>query len=390
MNYDEALAWLDSGRHFGIKLGLDNIRRLLDGLGNPQNDQTIIHVAGTNGKGSVCAMMDAILRAGGRRSGLYTSPHLVDFCERIRVDGEKILPTEVAAGMTEIRAVSQSWDHAPTYFEIATALALWYFARRDCAAIVLETGMGGRLDATNATLPVVSVLTPIAIDHSEWLGKTLAAVAGEKAGIIKPGVPVVSARQEQAAAEVIARVAAECGGKLFTVEATDFTGEIALSGPHQRANAALAIRALQVAGLAPADSRIAQGLRNVHWPGRFQIVDGRIVLDGAHNPHAITHLVRNWREKFGPEQPVVVFGALVDKDYVEMLEKLAPLAKEFFFVPIREERGLDPRVLAEVCVRPHRIFDSVEAALAETEGRCLVTGSLYLVGAAMKVLDLRF
>lgn len=390
MNYDEALAWLGSSRHFGIKLGLENIRRLLDGLGNPQNGRTIIHVAGTNGKGSVCAMMDAILRTGGRRTGLYTSPHLVDFCERIRVDGEKILSTEVAAGMTEIRGISQDWDHAPTYFEIATALALWHFNCRDCAAIVLETGMGGRLDATNATVPVVSVLTPIAIDHAEWLGKTLAEVAGEKAGIIKPGIPVVSARQEPEAAEVIARVAADYGGEFFTVEATDFTGEIALSGPHQRANAALAIRALQMAGLAPAGAHIAQGLRNVHWPGRFQIVEGRFVLDGAHNPHAVTHLVRNWRENFGPEQTVVVFGALADKDYLEMLGILGPLAKEFFFVPIREERGLDPRALAGVCSRPHRIFESVEAALAETEERCLVTGSLYLVGAAMKALDLRF
>lgn len=388
MNFDEALAWLDSSRHFGIKLGLENIRRLLDGLGNPQDHQTILHVAGTNGKGSVCAMMDAILRAGARRTGLYTSPHLVDFCERIRVDGEKILPTEVAAGITEIRTVSEDWDHAPTYFEIATALALWYFARRRCDAIVLETGMGGRLDATNATHPVVSVLTPIAIDHAEWLGKTLVEVAGEKAGIIKPGIPVVSARQEPEAAKVIARVAAACGGELITVEAADFTGEVVLAGSHQRANAALAIRALQAAGLAPADSHIAQGLRKVQWPGRFQIFEDRIVLDGAHNPHAMTHLVRNWRENFGLEQPVVVFGALADKEYVEMLETLAPLAKEFFFVPIREERGLDPRVLAEVCTRPHRIFDSVEAALAETKDRCLVTGSLYLVGAAMKALDL--
>lgn len=390
MNFDEALAWLDSSRHFGIKLGLENIRRLLDGLGNPQNDRAILHVAGTNGKGSVCAMMEAILRAGGRRTGLYTSPHLVDFCERIRVDGEKILPSEVAVGMTEIRAISQDWDHAPTYFEIVTALALWYFRRRDCAIIVLETGMGGRLDATNATTPVVSVLTPIAMDHSEWLGQTLTEVAGEKAGIIKPGIPVVSSRQEPEAAAVIVRVAAERGGELFSVDASDFTGKVALSGPHQRANAALAIRALQVAGLAPADAHIAQGLRNVNWPGRFQIVKERIVLDGAHNPHAITHLVSNWRENFGLDQPTIVFGALADKAYLEMLEILAPLGKEFFFVPIREERGLDPRVLAGVCSRPHRIFESIEAALAETEGRCLVTGSLYLVGAAMKALDLRF
>lgn len=386
MNFDEALAWLDSSRHFGIKLGLENIHRLLQGLGDPQQDQTILHVAGTNGKGSVCAMLEAILRLKGHRTGLYTSPHLVDFCERIRVDGEKISPDEVAAGMTEIRAVSEGWNHAPTYFEIVTALALWYFVRRGCAVIVLETGMGGRLDATNAVLPVVSVLAPIALDHTEWLGETLAKVAAEKAGIIKSGVPVVSARQDPEAMAVIERVAAERGSELFTVDGTGFSGEIGLSGSHQRSNAALAIRALQVAELAPANALITQALREVRWPGRFQIVDGRIILDGAHNPHATAHLVENWRENFGSEPVIVVFGALADKDYPGMLEKLAPLAKEFFFVPIREERGLDPQVLAGVSSCPHRVFPSVEAALAETKGRCLVTGSLYLVGAALKAL----
>jgi dihydrofolate synthase / folylpolyglutamate synthase len=388
VNFDEALAWLDATRPFGVKLGLENIRRLLAGLGNPQEGRAILHAAGTNGKGSVCAMLDAILRAAGHRTGLYTSPHLVDFCERIRVDGKKIPADDVAAGLSEIRTVSADWDHAPTYFEITTALALWHFARRDCGVIVLETGMGGRLDATNAIHPLVAILTPVAADHTEWLGETLAEVAAEKAGILKAGAPVVSARQEPEVAAVILARAKELGCSLQVVDSSVCSVEVALRGAHQRSNAALAIRALEVAGLAPDAAVIAQGLREVQWPGRFQALPGGIVLDGAHNPHAIAQLVRNWREAYGERRTVVIFGALADKDYAGMMRELAPLAAEFFFVPIREERGLDPETLGACCPGLYRTFDSVESALAATDGPCLVTGSLYLVGAAMSALGI--
>ncbi|MFL6539832.1 MAG: bifunctional folylpolyglutamate synthase/dihydrofolate synthase, partial [Chthoniobacterales bacterium] len=191
MNYREALAWLYGTQLFGIKLGLDSIRRLVAELDVPAPEQRIIHVAGTNGKGSVCAMTDSILRAAGYRSGLFTSPHLVTFRERIQVNGEMISEDEVAAGLTTIRELIREWDPHPTFFEIVTALALRHFKRSACDVFVLETGMGGRLDATNVVTPVVSVITPIDYDHQKWLGHSLGEIAAEKAGIIKPGVPVV-------------------------------------------------------------------------------------------------------------------------------------------------------------------------------------------------------
>src|SRR5205814_6960329 len=194
--YREALAWLYGTQRFGIKLGLENVERLFHELNVPGKDQRIVHVAGTNGKGSVCAMIDSICRAAGYRTGLFTSPHLITYRERIRVNGEMIAPDEVAIGLTTIRDLIKAWDPHPTFFEITTALALDHFKANECELIVLETGLGGRLDATNALTPIVSVITPIGYDHEKWLGQTLEAIASEKAGIINARVPVVSAAQE--------------------------------------------------------------------------------------------------------------------------------------------------------------------------------------------------
>lgn len=386
MTFDESLAWLYASQQFGIKLGLDNIRRLLRALDDPQESLAILHVAGTNGKGSVCAMLDAILRADGRRTGLYTSPHLVDFRERIRVEGRKIDPGSVAEGLTTIRAVSEGWDHSPTFFEISTALALWFFSREGCEVVVLETGMGGRLDATNAVTPRVSVLTPIALDHSEWLGETLAAIAGEKAGIIKSGVPVVSAAQDPGVDQVFRDQAARMGTSIRFVE-TPLPGvEVALPGDFQKHNAALAAAALEAAEIPVDAETLSRGLKNVQWPGRFQRVGETLVLDGGHNPHAARQLVTLWRETFGQDQATVVFGALADKDFGAMLEILRPLAKEFLLVPVSNPRSAAGRDLAARCPVPHREMDSVEAALAAATGLTLVTGSLFLVGEALAIL----
>ena len=252
MIYPEALAWLYGTQRFGIKLGLENVRRLLRELAVPGKGQRIVHVAGTNGKGSVCAMIDSISRAAGHRTGLFTSPHLVTYRERIRVNGEMIGQEEVARGLGSLRERIREWDPHPTFFEITTALALDHFKETGCELIVLETGLGGRLDATNALTSIVSVITPIGYDHEKWLGNTLEAIAGEKAGIIKPRVPVVSAKQEPEAEKVIRARAAECDAPLKFVAAVDDTrpGEdstvvdrrykIALAGAHQRENAALA------------------------------------------------------------------------------------------------------------------------------------------------------
>ncbi|HEY5705367.1 MAG TPA: folylpolyglutamate synthase/dihydrofolate synthase family protein [Terrimicrobiaceae bacterium] len=386
MTYEESLAWLYATQQFGIKLGLDNIRGLLAALANPQERLSFLHVAGTNGKGSVCAILDAILRASGRRTGLYTSPHLVDFRERIRVNGEKIPPRAIANGLTTIREVSARWSHSPTFFEITTALALGHFARERCELVVLETGMGGALDATNAIVPLVSVITPIALDHTRWLGGTLAEIAREKAGIIKPGVPVVSAWQEPEAATVLVQRAAAAGSSMDFIEARFEPVGIALRGAHQKQNSALAIAALRAAGIEASDDSIREGLRNVRWPGRFQVVDERIILDGCHNPHAAAQLVVTWTNTYGTEKATVIFGALGDKDYPTMLKILESISREIFLVPVPSERSATPEALALACPVPHRIFQSVKDALEESQGRTLVTGSLFLVGEALQVL----
>jgi len=388
VTFDESLEWLDSTRVFGIKLGLANTRLLFEALGNPQDSLTIFHVAGTNGKGSVCAMLDALLRTAGYRAGLYTSPHLVDFRERIRVDGVKISHESVAAWLTRIRDISLQWDRQPTYFEIATALAVAHFAAEGCGMVVLETGMGGRLDSTNAVTPVVSVITPIAMDHRQWLGNTIAEVAGEKAGIIKPGIPVVSAAQEPDAARVLGDHASRLNASLdFVTEPLEGI-PVRLRGQHQKSNAALALAAVSKSGLALEEGIVREAFASVQWPGRFQIVDQRVVLDGAHNPHAAQTLVNNWREFFGRQQPVVIFGALEDKDYPVILEKLETVASEFYFVPVKSFRSAPPGSLTAACMIKNTVFDSVREALAASRGLTLVTGSLFLVGEAMGILGI--
>ena len=386
MTYEESLGWLYSTQQFGIKLGLDNIRRVLKALGDPHEQLSFLHVAGTNGKGSVCAMLEAILRAADYKTGLYTSPHLIDFRERVRVCGNKIPRAAASRGLKNLRRLAASWDHSPTFFEFATALALQHFAESDCEFVALETGMGGRLDATNAVMPVVSVITPIALDHSRWLGKTVAEVAWEKAGIIKPSVPVVSAPQDPAAAEVIARRAGELGCSLTFAEAAWDGAELGLRGRHQKRNAALAIASLRAAGLDISDAAIAQGLRDVRWSGRFQMIGERFVLDGCQNPHAAQQLLLNWRDLFGTEQADMIFGALSDKDYSTMLEILAPISREVLLVPVRSERAAAPEILASACRVPHRIFAHAREALEASHGKTLITGSLFLVGEVLELL----
>jgi len=383
VTFDESLTWLNSTQFFGIKLGLENTRRLLAHLGHPEQMLRAIHVAGTNGKGSVCAMMDSILRSAGLRSGLYTSPHLSDFRERIRVDGEMIPQKPVAEELKELHNFCKDWDHSPTYFELTTALALGYFARERCDVVILETGMGGHLDATNTVTPVVSVITPIAMDHSQWLGNTIAEIAGEKAGIIKAGIPVVSAPQSPEAADVLREKAAARGSRL-TFVAQPYEGEIGLAGTHQKWNAAVAVAAIEASPFQFGAQAVEDGLRNVVWPARFQRVSERIVVDGAHNPHAAQTLVQTWLEQFGNEKATVIFGALDDKDYAEMLKRLAPIAGSFFFVPVGSPRSADPRTFAALTEIPSKVFSSLQDALeAGRCGRILITGSLFLAGEAL-------
>jgi dihydrofolate synthase/folylpolyglutamate synthase len=292
LNYREALAWLYRTQRFGIKLGLENIQRLLAELDLPARDQQFIHVAGTNGKGSVCAMIDAICRAADYRTGLFTSPHLITFRERIRVNGEMISEDCVAEGLSFLCNFVAGWKTHPTFFEITTALALRYFRQQRAEIVVLETGMGGRLDATNAVQPIVSVIAPIALDHQRWLGDTLAEIAGEKAGIIKRGVPVVSARQLADAEKILRSRATELGSSIHFVDQV-YDGELSLKGAHQKQNAALAIAAFQAAKF---DINKSQCVRTAIVLLRRGSMLGRTQSSTAHNQRR--KILATWREIF--------------------------------------------------------------------------------------------
>jgi dihydrofolate synthase / folylpolyglutamate synthase len=354
MNYKEALAWLYGLQRFGIKLGLENIERLLDELdlgsagASPKPSGKVIHVAGTNGKGSVCAMIDSICRAQGYRTGLFTSPHLVTFRERIRVDGEMISEDSVANGLTTIRNLVANWDPHPTFFEVVTALALKHFSEKRVEIVILETGLGGRLDATNAVQSDVSVITQIDFDHEQWLGKTISEIAVEKAGIIKQDIPVVCAPQRAEAEEVIQVRAAKCRAPLeFVTDPYDET-PIALAGSHQNQNAALAIAALRAAKINNDDSALALGLASIDWPARFQRWDERTIIDGAHNPAAAHTVVKTWREIFGNQRATLVLAILSDKNLHGICEALAPISETVLLPTIRSERAADPQELGQI------------------------------------------
>jgi dihydrofolate synthase/folylpolyglutamate synthase len=389
VKFEEALDWLNETQFTGIKLGLENTIRLLEAVGNPQDRLRFIHVAGTNGKGSVCAMLDSCLRAAGHKTGLYTSPHLVDFRERIRVSGVMISPRETATGLTRLREATTHWEHKPTFFELATVLALDHFARSGCDVVVLETGMGGRLDSTNAVTPLVSVITPIAMDHMQWLGGTLPKIAAEKAGIIKKGVPVVSALQQASAADVLLSKARETGSLLRIVDKpVDVT--VALTGAHQLWNAAVAIAALELSGLNCPSAAIQKGLSSVKWPARFQRVGERLVIDGAHNEHSAGALVSTWIEVFGNQKASIVFGALRDKEYANMLHLLEKIGRQFFFVPVQSDRSEAPAHLKNSTNLPAEEFDDLSSAIKaalETSSSVLITGSLFLAGEALALSE---
>jgi dihydrofolate synthase/folylpolyglutamate synthase len=381
----EALAWLYERQFFGIKLGLATPQRLLAALGHPEKHLRFLHVAGTNGKGSVCAFCDQILRTAGVRTGLFTSPHLIDFGERIRVDGANMPAAEIASGLTELRDLIETWEPPPTFFEITLVLALPWFARQGVEVVVLETGMGGRLDATNVVQPEVCVITPISFDHQAWLGSSLAEIAGEKAGIIKAGVPVVICPQEPEAEEVLLRRAAEVGAPVIRVE-RPWPGGVSLAGSHQRWNAAAAVEACAVLQQA-SRSVAAQAVAATTWPGRFQRCGDRCIIDGAHNAAAIRRLVATWQEVFGERRAHVIFGTLQDKNPEELLPLLLPLASDFSLVPVRSARGVDPAqmlpMLAGTPATVHQNFAEAFAALPTDGELVLVAGSLFLAGEAL-------
>jgi len=403
INYHEALTWLYGLQRFGIKLGLENIERLLNELCSSvcikrpvpaaasAFTPKVIHVAGTNGKGSVCAMIDSTCRAQGYRTGLFTYPHLVTFRERIRVNGEMISEDAVANGLTTIRNLVASWDPHPTFFEVVTALGLRHFSDTKVEIVILETGLGGRLDATNAIRSNVSVITPIDLDHEKWLGKTIPEIAAEKAGIIKPGVPIVSASQRAEAEEVIRAHAAKRGASLEFVTQPYDESPIALVGSNQKQNAALAIGALRAAKIDVDSSAIVEGLARVDWPARFQRWDEHTIIDGAHNPAAAHTLTETWREIFGDQRATLVLSILADKNLCAICKALAPISDSVLLPKIRSERAADPEELAQIfssitpslpCSVTPSTARALELAYAKPNA-ILIAGSLHFAGEVL-------
>lgn len=391
MDYKEAIDWLFGTQTFGIKLGLDGPRHLLkECMAYPKYGVKVAHVAGTNGKGSTCAIMDRVARACGMRTGLFTSPHLIDYRERMRVSGEMISEERCAELLTEVRGVCEGLQTHPTFFEITLAVAMKWFGERGCDLIILETGMGGRLDATTAVPADVCAITPIGLDHCQWLGDTLGKVAAEKAGIFLEGVPAFSSPQEEEAREVLEKEANEKRSPLEFIHEPLGGYGISLPGEHQKWNAALALAALHGLGLRLGYESVADGLSKVEWPGRFEkiISDGvEVVLDGAHNPHATEVLRAAWLAEYGEGTGTLVFGAVESKDVSGILERLRGLTAKVLFCKVGTMRGLPtedlikalPEGMKAVC---YGDFREAMATARECGGPVLVAGSLFLVGEA--------
>jgi dihydrofolate synthase/folylpolyglutamate synthase len=402
VNYSEAIQFLYGLQMFGADFGLENTFKLAALVGSPQEKLRFIHVAGTNGKGSTCAMLESIYRTAGLRVGLFTSPHLVSFRERIQIDRQFIPESEVVRLVEELRTANKEND--ATLFEFATVMALKFFAEQKCDLVIWETGLGGRLDATNIVTPLASVITNIAFDHQEWLGDTLEKIAAEKAGIIKPGIPVVTAADEPSALAVIEKNAREKNAPVTRAvrnPGSRIQDPIALLGEHQGLNAALALATVEVLKrqIPVAEEKIRAGLQSANWPGRLQLIKKKegqnILLDGAHNV-AGAAVLRDALEKIFPAKGrTLILGILQDKDWRKICGILAPLAETILAVPVASERTANPNELAEACRAANPtaeilVCHSLHEALQKTsaENFIVITGSLYLVGEALELLGL--
>ncbi len=431
MNYSDSLDYLLGLQRFGARFGTQVISSLLARMGDPQNSFPSILIAGTNGKGSTAAFLASILRCAGLRTGLYTSPHLVRFEERIAVDGEMIGQEDLARTATLVEEMAEQMtrrggtDAQPSFFEAATAIAFRHFQDRRVEAAVLEVGLGGRLDATSVVDAVTCLFTPIDLDHQEFLGNDLASIAWEKAGILKAGSRALTAPQPAEVMDVLRRAAAIRSATLLEVEETWRTLEgergtmtlvsgvdparrlenleLSLQGRHQRLNAALAVAAAaRLPGFHDriSDEAIRRGLREARWPGRCEIAGERptLLLDGAHNPASARVLRHFLLETYVSKgrKVVMVFGAMQDKDIGGIMEALLPCAGRVFLTRAETPRAADPVVLEGLARRYHASAiraPSLSAALAAArseagpEGIVCVTGSLYLVGDVKTLLE---
>jgi dihydrofolate synthase/folylpolyglutamate synthase len=427
----DPLPWLLGLEKFGIKFGLDNISAIVEALGHPERTFASVHVAGTNGKGSVTAMIEAALRTAGHRTGRYTSPHLMDLTERFAVDGAQVVSGSLVDAVADVRKVvdrlrqNGGLQADPTFFEVTTAVAFELFRRAAVDIAVCEVGLGGRLDATNVLEPLVTAITSIGIDHEEYLGGTLREIAAEKAGILKPGVPAVVGRVPIEALDAIADLArrraaplvqawdgvrferlearpdGRTAGRLSTPAHDYGPIEIGLRGSHQVDNAVVAVRtleALTARGVDAAPAAIVHGLAHVHWPGRLDIrrLNGgrEVLLDAAHNPDGAAALADFVRETPFANTPLVV-AVMRDKDAVAMIRALAPVGSGFIFTRASNSRSADP---SELAVRARAIRPGVSIATEESPAdalaaawrmspRIIVAGSIFLVGDVMNLIE---
>ena len=386
------LSWLYSVQMFGIKLGLDGVRRLLAACGVSSPHAWVIHVAGTNGKGSTCAFAESVARAAGYKTGLFTSPHLVEFHERIRVNGSCIPHADLERLIARVRDIVSDWDPMPTFFELTLAIALMWFAEQGVEIIILETGLGGRLDATNAVPKDVAVLTPIGMDHTQYLGDTLADIAAEKAAIFSWHRPAISAPQPPEARLVIENAARECDVECrFITE--ECSAPLGLVGRHQRRNAALALAALRALPhfLCSTEEEL-RGLAATRWPARFEEIAPGVILDGAHNPHAMLTLVDCWRLRFGDRRARCIFAGSADKALAEVVQILSPIVEEWVLPPVQSPRILPQAQLAEL-IRAHSpalpisLPPTLADALSHLPPHSLITGSFFLLGEALSLLQ---
>ncbi len=415
MTPEEAVEYIERYTWSTTRLGLGRTRELLERLGDPQRELKFVHVAGSNGKGSTCAMLESILRRVGYRTGLYTSPHLEDFRERIRVDGEKISPQELALVTQRVREAAEGMEDHPSQFELSTAIALCHFRAARCGIVVLEVGMGGALDSTNVIdAPEVAVLANIGLEHTEYLGRTLPEIARTKAGILKPGCDCVCYPSAGEAVEVIEGVCREKGipffladlGGLEPLEHT-LTGQsflwrgeeyrLSLLGEHQLRNAAVALTAVECLrrrGWTIPQKAAAEGLGAVEWPARFEVLSQEplFVLDGGHNPQCAAALAATLRDYLPGRRPAMVMGVLADKDWHAMVETLRPYAGAFFCATPESGRALPAGELAGYMRSlglEAEAFESVEAAAEaalDAGDAAVAFGSLYMAGRVRRAL----
>lgn len=397
-----------------IKLGLETIRHLLAALGNPQNSCPVIHVAGTNGKGSVCSMLESTLREEGYRTGFYTSPHLVNPTERIRIDGQSVSEQDFSSAFDVVHAAANSLlaagsiDSHPTYFETVTAMGFWLFREAKVERLVVEVGLGGRLDATNIVDPILSIITPVDLDHQQYLGDTLEQIAGEKAGIIKPGRPVVLGLQhpeikhlfvsddlEDVATWQISELELRVDGCHYRATKNSVQLEIdcPLAGGHQVGNSLAAAVALNRLGISPATIRA--GIAKAVWPGRLELIrrDPLIYLDGAHNASAARRLRQFMDRHFKGREIWLVFGVMRDKDVTEIASELFPVASRLILTRANQQRSLETESILALCPHPNvqsceQVHDAVALLAASPKDAVVfITGSLFVVGEARPLLQ---